>query len=1230
MPNGLPCPQLDQLARLANGEWTGTEADSICDHVQSCSTCTAILAEILDDESMVGSMVGSIRCTTSIKDTMDDEDREAVGLLMTRLRFLPRYTKLSSASGTEKETDHDCVADTGVERLRHESDSEVEFNQLIRDFLSPPESRMEVGRLGSYRVFRRLGSGGMGIVLEAEDTQLGRTVALKVMQPRLLHNESNRRRFLQEARAVAALEHDHIVPIYQVGEERGIPFLVMPLLKGESLDSRLRRDGQLPIGHAVEIGLQIAMGLAAAHQQGVVHRDIKPANIWMEERAFGDSNSTHDSIRVKILDFGLARDDRERVPLTEPGVITGTPEFMAPEQALGERADARSDLFSLGCVLYFISSGRLPFVGRNSVSIMLSVLENKPVPLREIVPNAPEKFVALVMRLLQRESNRRFETAQEVVEVLRTIVCEKKRLVVRIKGSEPLGDHSKNVDEWKRWGIGGTFAILLLAGLIWLASGLIFKVQTAEGTIVLEMDSSTADGANVYVDNQHTITIRFKEDAEPLEIKAGPGKHKLRVAKGGFKLFTQEFNLMDGQREKMRVHLEPLTEDIGSKEKGSDLHTQNNVKSNVPSEMNVETIALQGLVPRPGSRAGYRRWQIESKMPRGEIPSLAWEPSGQRIACGSANGYVRLIDVRSSTLQQLIPAHTGTVWSIDWKRNASELVTGGEDGVVRLYNSDGRYIRRLGIHLGRVTTIKFSPDGEWVASAGLDSIIRLWRTTGEAGPTLQGHTSQIDAIQWHPSGTKLASSSWDGTMRIWNVDAGASTEIRVKGNGILGFAWNPKGDMLATAGLDGSIRLLKINGEEHAAMPAHADGATAIAIAWSAGDILASGGHDGIVRLWRNGEEPLKSVELGSGYIKSLRWSDDGIRLAIVTESQIRFLNESGESMGGISNGTAPIRSVAWNKAGKLASTGDDATVRLWNQDGTQSAISREHTKEAFSVSWHRSGNQIVSGGWDQNVQVWNLETEKKQTLHGHDPVAWNPVGEEVAWTLGKDVLVGTPGQTPQLFRGHTSVVLGIAWNPAGTQLASSDGTGEIRIWNRDGSAGPVMRAEGGLVAMKWHPEQSLLATASLTSGNIQLWDGNGQLRSTWKTHSQGILSLAWSPDGEQILSTSNDQTIRITKLDGSTVGELRSSHSIGNSVDWDPINNRIATAHSDGIIHIWDGHSLGRLSTTQLFNDGNWVRFDSKGDSISSEGAILDSRLILIAEDDMGLVHLMKPSTVP
>ncbi len=752
-------------------------------------------------------------------------------------------------------------------------------------------------------------------------------------------------------------------------------------------------------------------------------------------------------------------------------------------------------------------------------------------------------------------------------------------------------------------------------------------MQTPDGTIILELDSSTADGAEVFVDDKHTVTIRLKEDAETLEIKATAGKHMLRVAKGGFKLFTREFSLMDGQREKMRVHLEPTTQEIVLDQMRSNLPIQNDNKPIIPSGINIEAIGLPGLVPHPASRAGYRRWQIESKMPRSEVFSFAWDPTGQQIACGTGDGYVRLIDVGSSNLLQLIPAHNGTVWSIDWSVNAGQIVTGGEDGVVRLYNSDGKYLRKLGIHSGLVRSVQFSPDGEWVASAGLDCIVRLWRTTGETGPTFQGHTSQIDAIAWHPSGTKLASSSWDGTMRIWNADGGTSMEMRGNGNGILGFAWSPKGEILATAGADGNIRLLTNQGELHSMIQAHANGVSAIA--WSALDVLASGGHDGLVRLWSRGEEPFKSVEFGPGQIKSLIWADDGSRLAVVTDSQIRFLDKNGQSIGSIPNGTAPVRSVAWNKSGRLASTGDDATVRLWNLDGTQVAISRTHTKQAFSVSWHRSGNQIVSAGWDQSVQVWDLVSDKTQSFQGHDPVAWNPVGEEIAWSLGNDVQVGKPGETPRLFRGHTGIVLGNAWSATGKQFASSDGTGEVRIWNLDGSDGTIMRAEGSLVAMKWHPELPILATASLFSGNIQLWKANGQLRSAWKTHSQGILSLAWSPDGERILSSSKDLTIRITKTDGSTIGELRGSHSAGNAVDWDRMGNRIATGHSDGTIHIWDGQSLEPLSTTQLFNDGNWVRFNSKGDSISGEDAILDSRLILIAEDHMGQVILQKTSTV-
>ncbi|HEY1377436.1 MAG TPA: serine/threonine-protein kinase, partial [Gemmataceae bacterium] len=217
--------------------------------------------------------------------------------------------------------------------------------------LGPPERPGDLGRLGGYHVLRVLGRGGMGVVFEAEDPRLGRKVALKVMTRAAAQKPGARERFLREARAAAAVDHDHITPIFQVGEDRGVPFLAMPLLRGETLDERLQCGPPLTATEAAEIGRQMAEGLAAAHAAGLIHRDVKPSNVWLERTPDGAFK------RVRIFDFGLAKAaagvaDPAAGTLTRSGMIVGTPTYMAPEQARGLAVDRRADLFSLGCVLY--------------------------------------------------------------------------------------------------------------------------------------------------------------------------------------------------------------------------------------------------------------------------------------------------------------------------------------------------------------------------------------------------------------------------------------------------------------------------------------------------------------------------------------------------------------------------------------------------------------------------------------------------------------------------------------------------------------------------------------------------------------------------------------------------------------------------------------------------------------------------------------------------------------
>jgi hypothetical protein len=288
--------------------------------------------------------------------------------------------------------------------------AELDLAQVLR----PPQGPEELGRLGNYRILGVLGSGGMGAVFKAEDLQLRRLVALKAMLPGIAASPANRQRFLREAQAAAAIEHDHIVPIYQVGEDRGIPFLAMQLLKGESLDDRLRREPRLPADEVIRVGRETAEGLAAAHAQGLIHRDIKPANLWLE----GERR------RVKVLDFGLARAAAGDSQLTQSGVIVGTPAYMAPEQAAGKPVDGRCDLFSLGCVLYRCSTGELPFRGTDNISTLMAVAMEQPRPPRALNAEVPPALSNLIMRLLAKNPADRPASARDVQLGLEIIARE--------------------------------------------------------------------------------------------------------------------------------------------------------------------------------------------------------------------------------------------------------------------------------------------------------------------------------------------------------------------------------------------------------------------------------------------------------------------------------------------------------------------------------------------------------------------------------------------------------------------------------------------------------------------------------------------------------------------------------------------------------------------------------------------------------------------------------------
>ena len=411
MPPPSVCPVEDELRSYLLGSVSEAAAQRLEKHLTECPCCLHRLDGLKADDALCHDLR---RGTATPQPT-----NPLLEQLKQRLRALPAYAN-SVPEATRPGTDSG----------RPIAPPAGEVTERVDALLAPARGPGEIGWLGEYRILHLLGTGGMGTVFEAEDVRLKRRVAIKVMRPELAAVPVARQRFLREGQAAAALAHENIITIHHVAESDGVPFLIMPLLQGESLADRLKRAGKLPVAEVLRIGREVAAGLAAAHAAGLIHRDIKPGNLWLEfsrdpkgsaAAALPFGSRLNQGGRVKILDFGLARSTAGHVHLTQTGAILGTPAYMAPEQARGVQVDHRCDLFSLGCVLYHLATGQMPFRGVDTMSILLALAQEQPKPPRELNPELPPALSDLILKLLTKEPGGRPESARVVADALENI-----------------------------------------------------------------------------------------------------------------------------------------------------------------------------------------------------------------------------------------------------------------------------------------------------------------------------------------------------------------------------------------------------------------------------------------------------------------------------------------------------------------------------------------------------------------------------------------------------------------------------------------------------------------------------------------------------------------------------------------------------------------------------------------------------------------------------------------
>jgi WD40 repeat protein/serine/threonine protein kinase len=1025
-----------------------------------------------------------------------------------------------------------CPAAERVD-LPEEEDETGERDSDWLGFLDPPhpDQPETIGWLGPYEVIEFLGRGGMGVVLKARDPALDRTVAIKVLMPVLAHRATARRRFAREARAAAAVGHEHIVAIHAVDEFRGLPYIVMQYVPGRSLQERLDASGMLEVKELLRIGTQAARALAAAHAQGVVHRDIKPANILLE-------NCIE---RVKLTDFGLARAVGD-ASLTQSGVIAGTPQYMAPEQARGEPVDARADLFALGAVLYAMAAGRPPFRADSALAVLKRVCEVRHRPIRELNPDVPDWLEAVIDRLLAKDPADRFQSAAIVADVLERGLAHVQqptavpRPVVpgAASPSAPAYEFDllapKSPPRRRRvLELAAGLILLAMAGLgVTEAAGLtqvsdfvatILRIKTPEGTLVVKV---LDPGVKIQIDDDDLVI----SGAGPHEIRLRAGQHRVQATKDGRPVDDKLVTITRGGKEIVNV----------------------------------------------GFEAGERTLDTAKILPQGPRTPVPPSPDGWM-----ATAHARTFE--SIGRRQDHPARgRALIWSLAFAPDGRRLAIGqqgidGRDSILRVWDLEQRWDVILLQHSAPYRSVAFSPSGGVLAAGCLDGTLQLVRFEDDIAHTTHSSTDQgssINAVAFLPDGKTVAAGDWAGTVRFHNVETTKERRPLKYPDRIYSIDVSPDGATIAVAGQANSIFLYDLaTGRLKATLSGHEGAVESVAFSPD-GKLLASASWDRTVRLWSAETGKILVVLRGHSHqVLSARFSPDG-KLLATADGQ-------------------------WDVPHEKNLPGE---IKLWDVASHREVRSlRGHVSSIYALAFSPDGKTLASGSTDQTVKLWDTASgELRETIVPGESGASSGMGagfsrasEAVRATMNsfpeRTVRKDRENETPPrpkviLPHGSNIEVWSAAYSPDGKTLITGTSGGALLRWDVEklpGGGRPLDGSFSPVSKIAFAPDGKIFATANWDH-SLNLWDADGSVLAVLKGHRASVLSVAFSPDGELMASASRDKTTKI--WDMVERREIRTIPAQGepvNAVAFSPDGKLLATGSGDwridkpGEVELWD-----------------------------------------------------------